>query len=67
MLYGRYVDYSNLLPGDIAVYRTGRDSGHVVMYIGSGRIVEMPYAGKRCQIRNLLPAYGSLIDYRKYW
>nr|WP_314277149.1 NlpC/P60 family protein [uncultured Peptostreptococcus sp.] len=64
---GRHVDYSNLLPGDIAVYRTGGDSGHVVMYIGSERIVEMPSPGKKCQIRNLLPAYGSLIDYRRCW
>lgn len=64
---GRHVDYSNLLPGDIAVYRTEGDSGHVVMYIGSGRIVEMPSPGKKCQTRNLLPAYGSLIDYRRCW
>ena len=64
---GRHVDYSNLLPGDIAVYSTGGNSGHVVMYIGNGKIVEMPSPGKKCQIRSLLPAYGSLIDYRRCW
>lgn len=53
---GRAVNLYHLLPGDVLWH-----PGHVVMYLGGGKIVEAPHSGARVRIRAFRAAewYGA--------
>jgi len=52
--YGRYVSRANLRPGDVIWPYVQRGTrGHVVIYLGGGKIIESPQPGQRVRVTTL--------------
>ena len=60
--YGRAVDRSHLLPGDLVFFH---GLGHVGVYIGRGRIIHAPRSGERVEIQSLASRSGSVEGARR--
>jgi len=60
--YGRAVDRSHLLPGDLVFFH---GLGHVGVYIGRGRIIHAPRSGERVEIQSLASRSGSVEGVRR--
>jgi len=62
---GKYVSYSDMLPGDVVCY-----SGHVAIYIGNNQIVHAsnsaPYPRGGIKISSP-PNYRTVLAVRRYW
>ena len=62
---GKYVSYSEMLPGDVVCY-----SGHVAIYIGNNQIVHAsnsaPYPRGGIKISSP-PNYRTVLAVRRYW
>lgn len=57
-LVGRHLDRSRLLPGDLVFFNTSRQAySHVGIYVGDGRFVHAPSAGKHIHVANLSDNY----------
>jgi len=55
--YGKPVAYSNVKPGDLLFY--GKPISHVSIYMGSGKMVQAPRAGKKVEVVNLTKMFGK--------
>jgi cell wall-associated NlpC family hydrolase len=55
--YGKRVAYSNLKPGDLLFF--GKPISHVSIYMGGGKMVQAPRAGKRVEVVNLTKMFGK--------
>ncbi|MBC7463572.1 MAG: C40 family peptidase [Actinobacteria bacterium] len=55
--YGKSVSYKSLKPGDLVFY--GRPISHVAIYMGGGKMVQAPRAGKRVEVVSLTLQFGS--------
>jgi len=55
--YGKKVDYSNVKPGDLLFY--GKPISHVSIYMGGGKMVQAPRAGKKVEVVNLTKMFGK--------
>jgi cell wall-associated NlpC family hydrolase len=54
--YGKQVDYSNLKPGDLLFF--GKPISHVSIYMGGGKMVQAPRAGKKVEVVPLTKMFG---------
>ena len=54
--YGKQVAYSNLKPGDLLFF--GKPISHVSIYMGGGKMVQAPRAGKKVEVVNLTKMFG---------
>ncbi|MDR2461382.1 MAG: C40 family peptidase [Deltaproteobacteria bacterium] len=50
---GKKVDFSELLPGDLLFFRSGKRIDHVGVYIGDGTMIHAPGRGKYVRKANL--------------
>jgi len=55
--YGKQVAYSNLKPGDLLFF--GKPISHVSIYMGGGKMVQAPRAGKKVEVVNLTKRFGK--------
>jgi cell wall-associated NlpC family hydrolase len=55
--YGKQVAYSNLKPGDLLFF--GKPISHVSIYMGGGKMVQAPRAGKKVEVVNLTKMFGK--------
>jgi cell wall-associated NlpC family hydrolase len=55
--YGKQVDYSNLKPGDLLFF--GKPISHVSIYMGGGKMVQAPRAGKKVEVVDLTKMFGK--------
>ena len=55
--YGKQVAYSNLKPGDLLYF--GKPISHVSIYMGGGKMVQAPRAGKKVEVVNLTKMFGK--------
>jgi cell wall-associated NlpC family hydrolase len=55
--YGKRVAYSNLKPGDLLFF--GKPISHVSIYMGGGKMVQAPRAGKRVEVVNFTRMFGQ--------
>ena len=55
--YGKQVAYSNLKPGDLLFF--GKPISHVSIYMGRGKMVQAPRAGKKVEVVNLTKMFGK--------
>lgn len=63
---GKPVSMSNLLPGDLVfAYPEAGGPGHVVVYIGHGRVIAAPHTGTDVQIENLSDFKGLIVGARR--
>ena len=60
--YGRAIDRSHLLPGDLVFFH---GLGHVGVYIGHGRIIHAPQTGERVEIQSLASRRGPVEGARR--
>ncbi len=54
--YGKQVAYSNLKPGDLLFF--GKPISHVSIYMGGGKMVQAPRAGKKVEVVPLTKMFG---------
>ncbi|MDD3884826.1 MAG: C40 family peptidase [Gallionella sp.] len=55
---GSHLDRNRLLPGDLVFFNTSRLAfSHVGIYVGDGRFVHSPSAGKRIHVASLSDSY----------
>jgi cell wall-associated NlpC family hydrolase len=54
--YGKQVAYSNLKPGDLLFF--GKPISHVSIYMGGGKMVQAPRAGKKVEVVKLTKMFG---------
>lgn len=55
--YGKQVAYSSLKPGDLLFF--GKPISHVSIYMGGGKMVQAPRAGKKVEVVNLTKMFGK--------
>ena len=55
--YGKSVSYKSLIPGDLVFY--GRPISHVAIYMGGGKMVQAPRAGKKVEVVSFTLQFGS--------
>lgn len=55
--YGKSIPYSSVKPGDLLFF--GRPISHVSIYVGGGKMVQAPRPGKRVEVVQLTPRFGS--------
>ncbi len=55
--YGKPVSYKALKPGDLVFF--GRPISHVAIYMGGGKMVQAPRAGKRVEVVRFTLRFGS--------
>lgn len=55
--YGKSVSYKVLKPGDLLFY--GRPISHVSIYMGGGKMVQAPRAGKKVEVVSFTLQFGS--------
>jgi len=55
--YGKQVAYSSLKPGDLLFF--GKPISHVSIYMGGGKMVQAPRAGKKVEVVNLTKRFGK--------
>lgn len=53
----RTINYSELKPGDMLFFKTGRKTNHVGIYIGDRKFIHAPSSGKRVSIASMDSAY----------
>jgi cell wall-associated NlpC family hydrolase len=54
---GQKVDFSELLPGDLLFFRSGKRFDHVGVYVGNGLMIHAPGRGKHVRKANLDEKY----------
>ena len=54
--YGKSVSYKSLKPGDLVFY--GKPISHVAIYIGGGKMVQAPRAGKKVEVVSFTLKFG---------
>jgi len=55
---GSHLDRNRLLPGDLVFFNTSRQAfSHVGIYVGDGRFVHSPSAGKHIHVASLSDSY----------
>jgi cell wall-associated NlpC family hydrolase len=54
--YGKQVAYSSLKPGDLLFF--GKPISHVSIYLGGGKMVQAPRAGKKVEVVPLTKMFG---------
>jgi cell wall-associated NlpC family hydrolase len=54
--YGKSVAYSSVKPGDLLFF--GKPISHVSIYMGSGKMVQAPRAGKKVEVVDLTKMFG---------
>ena len=54
--YGKNVPREALAPGDLVFF--GRPISHVAIYMGKGKMIQAPRAGKRVEIVNFVRSFG---------
>jgi cell wall-associated NlpC family hydrolase len=55
--YGKRVAYSNIKPGDLLFF--GKPISHVSIYMGGGKMVQAPRAGKKVEVVNFTRMFGQ--------
>jgi peptidoglycan DL-endopeptidase CwlO len=55
--YGKSIPYGSVKPGDLLFF--GRPISHVSIYVGGGKMVQAPRPGKRVEVVQLTPRFGS--------
>lgn len=55
--YGKSVSYRALKPGDLVFY--GKPISHVAIYMGGGKMVQAPRAGKKVEVVSFTLKFGS--------
>lgn len=55
--YGKSVSYKALKPGDLVFY--GKPISHVAIYMGGGKMVQAPRAGKKVEVVSFTLQFGS--------
>jgi cell wall-associated NlpC family hydrolase len=55
--YGKPVPYSSVKPGDLLFF--GKPISHVSIYMGSGKMVQAPRAGKKVEVVDLTKMFGK--------
>ncbi len=55
--YGKSIPYRSVKPGDLLFF--GRPISHVSIYVGGGKMVQAPRPGKRVEVVQLTPRFGS--------
>ena len=51
------VSYSQLQPGDLLFFKTGRRTNHVGVYIGNRKFIHAPSRGKRVSVASMNSSY----------
>jgi cell wall-associated NlpC family hydrolase len=55
--YGKSIPYGSVKPGDLLFF--GKPISHVSIYVGGGKMVQAPRPGKRVEVVQLTPRFGS--------
>lgn len=55
--YGKSISYKALKPGDLVFY--GKPISHVAIYMGGGKMVQAPRAGKKVEVVSFTLQFGS--------
>lgn len=55
--YGKSVAYSDVKPGDLLYF--GKPISHVSIYMGGGKMVQAPRAGKKVEVVNFTKMFGK--------
>ena len=55
--YGKSVSYRSLIPGDLVFF--GQPISHVAIYMGGGKMVQAPRAGKKVEVVSFTLKFGS--------
>ncbi len=65
---GKAVSRANLQPGDLVFTHPDSNgtTGHVMMYIGNGKIIEAAHTGTDVRIMNLSDRDDDVVGYRRY-
>lgn len=53
----RTISYSQLQPGDMLFFKTGRKTNHVGVYIGNRKFIHAPSGGKRVTVATMDSSY----------
>lgn len=57
LLKSQTIPYQQLLPGDLAFYKTGAKSRHVGIYIGNNQMIHASTGSKRVRTTNITDSY----------
>ncbi len=53
----RTINYSQLQPGDMLFFKTGKKTNHVGVYIGDRKFIHAPSGGKRVKVASMDSSY----------